>query len=713
MAGPLTTPPRTPPEERPLPPLREDLRLLPGPRGADGAPTWTLHDPAANRFLRIGWLEFEILQRWGLGTASAVAEAIRRATPIAVSADDVLEFLRFAERCEILHAEDPAASERLARAAAARRVGPATWLLKNYLFVRIPLIAPDGFLRATLPLAERLFSRRFLGVVLATALLGLYLIGRQWDAFTHSFLHLLTPEGAVLGGGALLLAKLVHEFGHGYAARLAGCRVPAMGIAFLVMVPVLWTDTTDAWRLTSRRQRLLIDAGGMLAELALAAFASVLWSVLPDGPLRTGVFLLAGTTWVMTLAVNLNPLMRFDGYFLLSDALDVPNLQDRAFALARHWLREALFGFGDSPPEHLPPGRRRILIGYALAVWLYRLLLFLGIAFLVYTMFFKLLGAFLMIVEIGWFIARPIAVELRVWASRRTALRWNRRSLTTLAAALLLGAAAVVPWRTQVSAHAVLKAERQAVLYALHPGRVAAMPPGVGAPLAEGEAAFTLDSPDLSFKIQQAERQVRLHQALAASQQADPEQASRLPVTWQEMEGALADLETLAAQRNEMTVRAPFPGRVAELPEHLRPGVWVAGREPLALLVADGGTVAEGFVAEAEVGRLAPGAPARFIPDDGGREIPLRVKSIDLAATAELEHPELAATQGGGIAVRSDAEGKLSPAEALYRTVLVPDESQPVQRSRRGVVVIEGERSSWVERLRRNMLGLLIRESGW
>ncbi|WP_168220498.1 hypothetical protein [Azospirillum thermophilum] len=468
------------PEEVPLPPLRDDLHLMPGPRGADGSPSWTLQDPSANRFLRIGWLEFEILQRWGLGTAGAVADAIRRATPIAATARDVLEFARFAERCELLQALGPAETGRLARMVEARRMGPAKWLLKNYLFVRIPLISPDRFLTAAMPLAARLFTLGFLLFVLATALLGLYLIGRQWDSFTHSFLHLLSIDGLILGSGALLVAKVVHEFGHGFAAKRAGCRVPAMGLAFMVMVPVLWTDTTDAWRLTSRRQRLLIDSGGMLAELTLAAFASVLWSVLPDGALRTGVFLLASTSWVMTLAINLNPLMRFDGYFLLSDALDLPNLQDRAFALGRHWLRETLFGFGDPPPEQPPADRRRFMIGYALAVWVYRFVLFLGIALLVYAMFFKLLGLFLMMVEIGWFIARPILQELRVWAQRRRDLRLNRRSGATFAAAALLVGAFFLPWRTEISAPAVLKAERQAVLYAARPGIVAAMPEAVG-----------------------------------------------------------------------------------------------------------------------------------------------------------------------------------------------------------------------------------------
>ncbi|WP_168220499.1 HlyD family efflux transporter periplasmic adaptor subunit [Azospirillum thermophilum] len=206
---------------------------------------------------------------------------------------------------------------------------------------------------------------------------------------------------------------------------------------------------------------------------------------------------------------------------------------------------------------------------------------------------------------------------------------------------------------------------------------------------------------------------MRLYQAQAAAQQFDPEQAARLPVTWQELEGALAELGTLTAQRGTMTVRAPFAGRIAELPEHLKPGSWVASREPLALLVKDGGMVAEGYVAEADIARLAAGAPARFIPDDGGEELALRLATVDVGAVAELEQPELSTTHGGAIAVRPDANGKLIPAEAVYRVTLTPDTPRSEPRSRRGVVVIEGERTSWAERLRRNAVGLFIRESGW
>lgn len=122
----------------------------------------------------------------------------------------------------------------------------------------------------------------------------------------------------------------------------------------------------------------------------------------------------------MTLAINLNPFMRFDGYYLLSDWLEVENLQDRAFARGKWWLREKLFGLGDPPPEPFGEPLGKGLLVYAFGTWIYRFFLFLGIAVLVYAYFFKVLGIFLFLVEILWFIGLPIWRELQAWWKRKT-----------------------------------------------------------------------------------------------------------------------------------------------------------------------------------------------------------------------------------------------------------------------------------------------------
>jgi putative peptide zinc metalloprotease protein len=158
-----------------------------------------------------------------------------------------------------------------------------------------------------------------------------FLVSRDWQRFVGTFPHLFSL-GALAFGVALFFAKFCHEFGHAFMAKRAGCRVQSMGVAFMVLLPMFYTDVSDAWRVNDRRARLLIGAGGVLAELLLACIALLVWSLLPDGPARTAAFMLASATWITTLVVNLNPFMRFDGYFLLSDLWEVDNLQGRAFA---------------------------------------------------------------------------------------------------------------------------------------------------------------------------------------------------------------------------------------------------------------------------------------------------------------------------------------------------------------------------------------------
>ena len=199
-----------------------------------------------------------------------------------------------------------------------------------------------------------------------------------------------------------------------------------MGVAFLVFWPVLYTDTTEAWKLTERKQRLAISAAGISAELIIAVIALLLWGIFPDGPARSAVFVIATTSWIITLFVNSNPFVRFDGYYLLSDYLDIPNLQTRAFELARWKMLEWLFGLGNPRPGTVPVKLQQFVITYAWMTLAYRLLLFTGIGLLVYHLLFKLAGIALLGGVVSWFIIRPVYHELRSWQALRDRIHWNR-----------------------------------------------------------------------------------------------------------------------------------------------------------------------------------------------------------------------------------------------------------------------------------------------
>ena len=175
--------------------------------------------------------------------------------------------------------------------------------------------------------------------------------------------------------------------------------------------------------------------------------------------------MLATTTWVMSLAVNMNPFMRFDGYYFLSDLLGAANLQPRAFAIAKHQLRAFRFGFADPKPEELLRWLERTMVFYAVGTWIYRLTLFFGIALLVYHAFFKVLGIFLFCVEISVFILLPIMKELKVWAVGIFEGKAGRR--VWLFPALLAALAVLLfwPWQTDVTAPAVIRLAVPAIFW--------------------------------------------------------------------------------------------------------------------------------------------------------------------------------------------------------------------------------------------------------
>ncbi|MCU1720281.1 HlyD family efflux transporter periplasmic adaptor subunit [Pseudomonas sp. 5P_5.1_Bac1] len=696
--------------------LREELRLHPGPRDASGAPGWTLEDPASGQFFRLGWAELEILKRWSLGCAQRIAEQVSASTTLELDAQDVERLRAFLRHNHLLQCRDDDDRGRLLEALHNRKTGWARWLLKNYLFVRVPLLRPDAFLQRTLPWVAPFFSRTFLLLTLAAGLLGLALVLRQWDTFTHTFLHFFTFQGAALAGLTLILAKVLHELGHAYTCKRHGARVATMGVALLVMWPVLYTDTSGAWRLARRRQRLAIGAAGMAAELALACWATLLWSFLQDGMLRSAVFTLASTTWILTLAVNLSPFMRFDGYFLLSDLLGVPNLQQRAFALTRWRLREVLFGFGDAPPEFFPAGMRRVLIGYSIGTWIYRFFLFLGIALLVYHFAFKLLGLLLFAVEIGYFILLPLVNEARQWYARRKDYRMNRNSVISLSACLLALVLLCLPWRSSVEAPALLKAAQQSSLYTPVAGRLAQVLVQPGDRVQAGQPLFMLDAPDLRHELDSVERRILILQWQTSFQLLDRESAAGLGVVRQELTAAQQRQQVLRQQWQELTVRAAFAGEVREVAEPLAVGEWLPAGQWLGTLVGDDGQQVEAFVEEHDLHRLPADSRGWFYPETFSRAArPVQLEHLAQTASRRLgSAPELASPYQGSIAASLDGNEPPKPEQALYRATLrVSGDAPENAMVLRGTVVLEGERQSLLWRGVNNLVAVVIRESAF
>jgi putative peptide zinc metalloprotease protein len=700
-----------------IPDLRQELRIEPSAPQVNGAPSWVLFDPVRHLFFQLGKIEFQIFSRWANGSFEGVGADLRDEGLEDEEADAmvarVIDF-SLANQLTVSPLSDSVTTfteQRKVQKKAAWR-----WMLDNYLFFRVPLVRPARFLESTLDRVAPIWSVKALWGFAALALLGLFLVSRQWDAFVASFLYFFSWQGLLAYAVGLSVVKVIHELGHAYTATRYGARVASMGVSFLVMFPVLYTDTTAAWRLRSRKQRLAIDCAGVSAELMVASISTMLWVVLPEGSLRSIVFILATSSWIMSLAVNLNPFMRYDGYYVLADLLGVANLQPRAFALGRWRMRELLFDLGEDAPEDVPDQLRRGMIIYAWMTWVYRFFLFIGIALLVYYMFFKLLGIILFFVEMAVFVARPIWMELKEWHGMRGRIfsgKRGRRWPWILGGLFIL---ACLPLDRHISAPAILAPIDAAGIVAGDPARIDQILVHNGQSVRAGTIIAELSAPEVeAYSGQRAVRISQLEEQLARAA-SDAKDLANRSVLERELATEKRASEGADRRRKRLVLRAPVDGVVSDIMPDMHAGRWLGGAEIVARIVSPERYDIQAYVKEDDQWRVQDGAMGRFVPDDLAQPSrPAKLVEQAAAALQFLDQPMLASTNGGPIAVNEDAAKQLKPREAYYRIRFVA----PVDNQKRaaliqpisGRLIIEAPGTSLLGSMMRSLTRIIRRES--
>jgi putative peptide zinc metalloprotease protein len=691
-----------------VPALREDLRLHSAAPYDDGSPCWTIQDPITNQFYQIGWLEFELLSRWGLGKKDTILEKTNQETPLNASSEELEGLLEFLTKSKLVVQRGYEATSALIEESKNRKLPLWKQLLHNYLFFRVPIFHPDRFLAATYPYVKGLFSQTALWFLLISAFAAFYFTVQQFDLFAATFVDTLTLEGIAGYLVALIITKSLHELGHAYTATHFGTRVSHMGVAFVVMWPMLYTDTGETWRLKRSKHRLGIASAGVATELSIAVFALLAWNLTPDGPLRNGLFFLATTAWVISLLINVSPFLRFDGYYILSDTLNIPNLHQRAGDAAKTWLRRSLLGWDVEYPEVTSARRRKFYIGFAIATWIYRVIVFIGIAVAVYYFFFKALGIFLGIVEIWWFVLRPVFKEFGVWKEGWSGTKLNRKllliSLFTAFVALM-----VIPWKSTTTAPAILESENTSSIYATGSGVVRSLPTE-GRLYEKGDVLFEIQDSNLNWSVAISRSQkIAIEEqlkSLVGINGGESERAGLLE-QWKKID---AQEKQVLAQIDKLTVVASMSGRITDLDLKLAEGVVVNDQAPLATLVASNQTIVEAFVQQDEVALIKEGNAVKFYTAKNPTEsLEGKVISINQQRTTNLPSVALSAAFGGEVLVEADQEG-LTPASTLYGVKIKLDQLPEQHSVGVGSAVINTQSRSLIERLFNAVASVFIRE---
>lgn len=682
-------------EEKPLPLFRRDLEMYRAPDEPDGSPAYSLLDPINSQYYKINWAEATLLRSLRPGiTVSELIKCVEKETTIRVTPEEIGMFFEQAKRSNLLSLPKP--STQVLSEAEKLKVHPLKWLLFHYLYFRIPLFNPDKFLEDTLPYAKKMISPIALSVYAIISLIGIFLLVGRLDEFLHTFPYFFSITGAISYSVAIIFTKIVHELAHGYVAKYHGVRVPRMGIAFIFFWPVMYTDVTDSWKMDNRQKRLAITAAGVVAELMLAGMSTLGWALTSPGILQSVFFVVASITWISTLLVNVNPAMRFDGYYLFSDILGVDNMQMRAFAYTRWRLRKWLLGLDVPPPEDVIGKKRRVgMMVYTIYTWVYRIFLYTAIAILVYTQFTKALGLFLFFVEIGVFLVWPFTDEVKRLLQMRQYFKLNFRLAATLLVvfSLLLWVSVPMPHMEKFSAITIPQEEQ--VIYIPRDGIVEALYVERGGEVVLGQPIVKIFSKSLESSIAAYEKEKEfLETEIGILSGSTEENRALIPEKMAEMASVEEALLGVLEQKKQNIIYTTVSGRIYHFDDTVVVGQYVSKDQILGKIADMSRIDVYCFVKENLIDGVEEGKPVTFtLKNNSEKRFEGVVEKISPIRVERLNYPQLSSMYHGDLPVSLGAKRELIMVESYYnvRIKLKGQSDSHMRLGQTGVVFLEGK----------------------
>ncbi len=711
-----------------LPKLRKGLTYTFNDYDYDGKPQWLIHDAGRNKFFIIGWPDYEMLMRWHLSDPEDLIYSVNTETTLHIDMTDVDTLIQFLAFNYLLEQSGKKIHQAAKDQGLFAQDGIITWLISHYLFFRIPIWHPDAFLTRTKKYGELLFNRRLVYFMTLLGLIALYQIGARWEQFTGTFPSVISMKGLFFYFIAFSVVKVMHEAGHAYKCKQYNVPIPACGLAFLVFWPVLYTDTTLSWTLDSKK-RMRIALAGIQVETYVTIIAALIWANTGNLTLQTICYVTITINWMASLLINVSPFMRFDGYYVLSDFLKMPNLQYRAFALTRWQLRAWLFGWQDPPPEKFSRKMHHILIAYSFATWFYRFFLYLGIAVLVYHMFFKALGIILFIIEIYYFMLEPFVKEFRFWLYSKDKFTLNTHTTITLAVTLLLISAFFIPFSETVELPATIHYAHR-FIFAPEEGTLVSAMPTPGTKIKAGETIVKIDSPFLDFSIAKVKLE---HEKLVSELRrasVDERFAKQKNELTSNIDKKKSEYKKLLEIKDKLVITTDFNGILIDAATELHAGSFVKRNEWLGDIINPAIIEVEAYASQIDLSLLKPGLTGYFYPEDlsepkVGVELtliePLNPTSLSCSYSSKLEQGKGNRTIietpcynssefGGEIATFLTDKGEYVPVDSVHRALFKAKDDVKLSYIERGHVVVNTKARSYASRFFYNVKRVLIHE---
>lgn len=523
---------------------------------------YVLHDPFNNAFFRLRpeAHQFVIRLRPDRTVAEVWEDALIRDADNAPGQEDVIQLLGQLYQANLLVCDLPADSVQLFERYRDRRQREVRSTVLNLMFFRVPLFDPEKLLRRLSPLIRWVTGPTAVVLWLALALVAGITVIEEAETLAVETRNLLAFDNLVLLYGGMILVKFWHECGHAMVCHRFGGEVHTLGIMLMVFTPLPYMDATSSWSFRKRRERILVGAAGMLFELFAASCAALLWANTGPGILHSLAFNMMFVASVSTLAFNANPLLRYDGYYILTDLIGIPNLQSRSLAQLKYLGERYLFDCRDALNPAQSPSETFWLSGYGLLSGIYRLLVY-GSIILFVADRFLLAGLLMAAICIFSWVMRPLGNFFGYIVSNPKLEKTRTRALAVTAAGLSLGLLllAVVPVPAGFRAPGILESKTYVQITNESSGRLTKILIPSGTRVAAGTPLLQMENPELGLEL--ATVSAQLDELLALRKQSlasagDAESALVL----KRMEALEQRLKRLEQQQQSLVVRSREAG---------------------------------------------------------------------------------------------------------------------------------------------------------
>ncbi len=622
-----------------------------------GEPCYLIEDELNSRFFRIGIPEYNLISLFDGSTtvSAAVAQSSASMGSLALAEHEAITICKWLLDSSLATTGVSRTADRLYELfeeANSRK----TMATANPITPKFKLFNPDAVLGSLNGLLGWLFSFPAFVVWLCVVLVAIYHVWANWSAATSVAGQIFSGVNWIWLAVTWIILKLIHETAHGIACKKFSGDVRSAGLVLIVLIPLPFVDVTSSWRFPSKWHRIFVAAAGMYVEIFVAGVAALVWCNSDTGLIRFHAFnvMLAGS--VTTLLFNANPLMRFDGYYMLTDWLEMPNLATHGQQFLKWTGRKFYLGLDVKRPAW-PEGRGWLVVAYSLAAFAWRILICVSLALAAESLMFGA-GVALAAIATAMWVFWPVGKLLKfVFVGSETEQRPGRIrfcGLTTGLVAVVWAVGAFVPWHARIEAPAIVNFRTIADVRSPVGGFVRTIHVRPDQAVAAGDLIATLENPELEFEIKRLEIDLE-RSRLKSRVYRNQDNISGWNVELETTEALKKQLDERRQQKRGLEIRAGIAGQVIADEMRNLEGVYLPAGHLLCSIGMEGPMEVHALVSQHDFERFSERTGAEIdvhIWGHGPADFVATLDQVNPRARVRLPHPAFSSTNGGPLPVK-------------------------------------------------------------